>query len=120
MTRRKGVGTLIKVSLPFQGSDVKIPTVLLQSGFCKRGEKCWFLHKSGGKRETQVEEEDEFCSICFEKPSTYGLLGEYWAFNSFTSLLMIVTRRMQPCLLRCRPFLCLYSIRCSLTEFIVH
>lgn len=90
MTRRKGVGTLIKVSLFSTGSEVKIPTVL--SGFCKRGEKCWFLHKSGGKRDTQVEEEDEFCSICFEKPSTYGLLGEYWAFNSFTSFLMIVLK----------------------------
>ncbi|KAJ3501668.1 hypothetical protein NLJ89_g9235 [Agrocybe chaxingu] len=50
-------------------------------GFCKRGDACWFLHTSDSKDKRPAanllldEEEDEFCSICFEKPTTYGLLG---------------------------------------------
>ncbi|KAJ7066758.1 hypothetical protein C8F01DRAFT_982015 [Mycena amicta] len=39
-------------------------------GFCKHGAKCWFSHD----REALIEEEDDLCSICFEKPVTYGLL----------------------------------------------
>ncbi|CAA7267402.1 unnamed protein product [Cyclocybe aegerita] len=50
-------------------------------GFCKRGDACWFLHTSDSKDKRPAtnsaldEEEEEFCSICFEKPTTYGLLG---------------------------------------------
>ncbi|KAF9462972.1 hypothetical protein BDZ94DRAFT_1193837 [Collybia nuda] len=40
-------------------------------GFCKRGEKCWFVH--GVRLEDGSERED--CSICFEKPANYGLLS---------------------------------------------
>ena len=51
------------------------------SGFCKRGDACWFIHASESKSE---DDEDELCSICFEKPTTYGLLGPIFA--SFTHL----------------------------------
>ncbi|KAG5639581.1 hypothetical protein H0H81_010783 [Sphagnurus paluster] len=49
-------------------------------GYCKRGDQCWFLHvveaAPGAVAEQQSREgEEEVCSICFEKPSTYGLLG---------------------------------------------
>ncbi|KAF9525970.1 hypothetical protein CPB83DRAFT_940817 [Crepidotus variabilis] len=47
-------------------------------GFCKRGENCWFLHKTDGKDgsiNVPADDEEEFCSICFEKPSTFGLLN---------------------------------------------
>ncbi|KAF9078074.1 hypothetical protein BDP27DRAFT_1441384 [Rhodocollybia butyracea] len=42
-------------------------------GFCKHGDKCWFLHippETG----PQVDPVDETCAICLEKPSLYGLL----------------------------------------------
>ncbi|KDR65729.1 hypothetical protein GALMADRAFT_162397 [Galerina marginata CBS 339.88] len=50
-------------------------------GFCKRGDACWFVHAVDSKDDTRSparpldEDEDELCSICFEKPTTYGLLG---------------------------------------------
>ncbi|KAI0641948.1 hypothetical protein C8Q79DRAFT_264135 [Trametes meyenii] len=52
------------------------------AGFCKHGEQCWFLHTdpsqvaSGSQSSVSLsEEEDEFlCSICYDKPSTFGLL----------------------------------------------
>ncbi|KAF8957455.1 glucanotransferase domain of glycogen debranching enzyme-domain-containing protein [Flammula alnicola] len=56
-------------------------------GFCKRGDKCWFLHTDEKEKDrdkgkasvpgpsSELEEEDDLCSICFEKPTTYGLLG---------------------------------------------
>ncbi|KAF8074821.1 hypothetical protein FPV67DRAFT_1605454 [Lyophyllum atratum] len=43
-------------------------------GYCKRGAKCWFSHCDPAKPEVPVDDE-ELCSICFEKPSIYGLLG---------------------------------------------
>ncbi|KAF9268987.1 hypothetical protein L218DRAFT_852143, partial [Marasmius fiardii PR-910] len=48
-------------------------------GYCKRAEKCWFLHELPQSREVgkaldENEDIDENCSICFEKPSLYGLL----------------------------------------------
>lgn len=60
------------------------------SGFCKRGADCWFIHAraeasgfgggSGGRPtavERKVEDKDDhLCYICYEKPVTYGLLGE--------------------------------------------
>lgn len=52
----------------------------LFSGFCRRGDKCWFKHivnQSQVTPSTAPEEEDlqnDPCSICFEKPATYGLL----------------------------------------------
>ena len=44
-------------------------------GYCRRGDKCWFLH-TDAKGKGALEEEDDLCSICFEKPITYGLLSE--------------------------------------------
>ncbi|KAF9485502.1 hypothetical protein BDN70DRAFT_795621 [Pholiota conissans] len=47
-------------------------------GYCKRGDKCWFRHtesKDKGKNPATLDEEDDICSICFEKPITYGLLA---------------------------------------------
>ncbi|KAJ7281771.1 hypothetical protein C8J57DRAFT_1298515 [Mycena rebaudengoi] len=43
------------------------------AGFCKRGAQCWFSHAKGKEKEV-IEDEDDLCSICFEKPITYGLL----------------------------------------------
>ena len=61
------------------------------AGFCKRGADCWFRHVlpepvASGSVEQQVlappppaedSDEDLMCSICYEKPVTFGLLGEY-------------------------------------------
>ncbi|KAJ7245147.1 hypothetical protein B0H12DRAFT_790343 [Mycena haematopus] len=44
------------------------------NGFCKRGAKCWFAHTKGKEKEIDIDEEDDLCSICFDKPVTYGLL----------------------------------------------
>ncbi|KAF9045803.1 hypothetical protein BDZ89DRAFT_942718 [Hymenopellis radicata] len=43
-------------------------------GFCKRGDKCWFKHTAPKARTSKGEEEEELCSICFDRPVTYGLL----------------------------------------------
>jgi len=43
------------------------------AGFCKRGAQCWFSHAKGKEKEV-IAEEDDLCSICFDKPITYGLL----------------------------------------------
>ncbi|KAI0675528.1 hypothetical protein C8Q78DRAFT_964382 [Trametes maxima] len=52
------------------------------NGYCKRGDRCWFLHTdpsqvASGSQSSAAppEEEDEFlCSICYDKPSVFGLL----------------------------------------------
>lgn len=50
------------------------------AGFCKRGAECWFAHErpqSAPQQEPVADDESEdICSICYEKPTTYGLLGE--------------------------------------------
>ena len=62
------------------------------AGYCKRGADCWFRHvrpaasapstDTSSSAEvtspvaTENEEEDIICSICYEKPVTFGLLGE--------------------------------------------
>ncbi|KAJ2927818.1 hypothetical protein H1R20_g9276, partial [Candolleomyces eurysporus] len=57
------------------------------AGFCKRGEECWFRHVAddalspngkGKEREDDGgsdSESEHLCSICLEKPVTFGLLG---------------------------------------------
>ncbi|KAJ2920512.1 hypothetical protein H1R20_g16582, partial [Candolleomyces eurysporus] len=57
------------------------------NGFCKRGEECWFRHVAddalspngkGKEREDDGgsdSESEHLCSICLEKPVTFGLLG---------------------------------------------
>lgn len=63
------------------------------AGYCRRGDDCWFLHVSGddtpasGSRsskrdahdapEASADEEENLCSICMEKPVTFGLLGTF-------------------------------------------
>ncbi|KAI0352366.1 hypothetical protein OH77DRAFT_1409242 [Trametes cingulata] len=51
------------------------------AGFCRRGEKCWFVHADPSKvastskaASPPEEEEDSLCSICYDKPVTFGLL----------------------------------------------
>ncbi|KAF4570032.1 hypothetical protein EYR40_009018 [Pleurotus pulmonarius] len=58
-----------------------------QQGYCKRGDECWFRHVKAGRNAgesssvagpSSPEADDGFedlCSICFDKPTTYGLLG---------------------------------------------
>lgn len=43
-------------------------------GYCKRGDKCWFLHADGSE-EPGPPSSDAECIICYEKPVTYGLMG---------------------------------------------
>ncbi|GLB41953.1 putative zinc finger [Lyophyllum shimeji] len=48
------------------------------AGYCKHGAQCWFRHgiKDDPPKPGPPEADDEeLCSICFEKPSIYGLLG---------------------------------------------
>jgi len=47
------------------------------NGYCRRGANCWFRHVDPNrKRRPEPAEEDELlCSICLEKPLTFGLLG---------------------------------------------
>ena len=57
-----------------------VPDLLIRPGlgFCKRGAGCWFLHTTDGREPGTIDEDDEeLCSICFDKPHTYGLLGTY-------------------------------------------
>lgn len=42
------------------------------AGFCKREDTCWFLHVKSPHDDTLDE---ELCSICFERPVTFGLLS---------------------------------------------
>ncbi|KAG6854520.1 hypothetical protein C0991_005432 [Blastosporella zonata] len=44
-------------------------------GYCKRGHKCWFTHEQGVAAAEVNDDDDELCSVCFEQPSVYGLLG---------------------------------------------
>ncbi|PFH46872.1 hypothetical protein AMATHDRAFT_153580 [Amanita thiersii Skay4041] len=48
------------------------------NGYCKRGSECWFRHviepnATRGTKNPGIEEE-LFCSVCLEKPVTFGLL----------------------------------------------
>ena len=58
------------------------------AGFCKRGSDCWFVHARPEAStsapavpvDAEVQDEaDDLCCICYEKPVTYGLLGQ-WSF----------------------------------------
>ncbi|KAF7309685.1 hypothetical protein MIND_00339900 [Mycena indigotica] len=50
--------------------DLSKPCRFFALGFCKRGDKCWFSHDS----ESAAEEDNDLCSVCLEKATTYGLL----------------------------------------------
>ncbi|KAI0704286.1 hypothetical protein BC835DRAFT_1262279 [Cytidiella melzeri] len=47
------------------------------AGFCKRGADCWFLHERPDRQQSATDEgsDDDTCGICYEKPTTYGLLA---------------------------------------------
>ncbi|EJF64258.1 hypothetical protein DICSQDRAFT_53855 [Dichomitus squalens LYAD-421 SS1] len=51
------------------------------AGFCRRGDQCWFKHvdsatpgSSSREPPSDPHEEEYLCSICYDKPTTYGLL----------------------------------------------
>ncbi|KAI0714210.1 hypothetical protein C8T65DRAFT_573653 [Cerioporus squamosus] len=51
------------------------------AGWCRRGDKCWFVHAEPSKPivsspepSQDSDEEELLCSICYDKPVTYGLL----------------------------------------------
>ncbi|KIK19218.1 hypothetical protein PISMIDRAFT_108099 [Pisolithus microcarpus 441] len=43
------------------------------NGHCKRGDRCWFRHELPSTPPEQIDADT--CSICMEKPTTYGLLN---------------------------------------------
>ncbi|KAM6496926.1 hypothetical protein JOM56_007399 [Amanita muscaria] len=51
------------------------------NGYCKRGVDCWFRHvikppTTNTTNSSELEEEEDLvCSVCLEKPVTFGLLG---------------------------------------------
>ncbi|KAF9453513.1 hypothetical protein P691DRAFT_658377 [Macrolepiota fuliginosa MF-IS2] len=52
------------------------------NGFCRHGDHCWFKHTTDDAppvscdvEQRSDDQQDEPCSICFEKPVTYGLLS---------------------------------------------
>jgi hypothetical protein len=56
------------------------------AGFCRRGDACWFKHAGPGLEAGAPVPAtmsglsgaiEDACSICYEKPTTYGLLCEY-------------------------------------------
>ena len=59
------------------------------AGYCRRGDSCWFKHVKPASSQVTLEDavEDDPCSICFEKPTTYGLLGEWriWSWGQHTN-----------------------------------
>ena len=51
-------------------------------GYCRRGANCWFRHvmdPNGKKRPEPTDEDELLCSICLDKPTTFGLLGTFHA-----------------------------------------
>ncbi|KAI0731156.1 hypothetical protein C8Q76DRAFT_612209 [Earliella scabrosa] len=50
------------------------------SGWCRNGDKCWFIHVKPGDKSSSAtsqppdDDEDNLCSICYDVPVTFGLL----------------------------------------------
>jgi hypothetical protein len=59
---------------PSLASDTELLTDNLRAGYCKRGDRCWFLHVDGSE-EPSPPGSDAECIVCYEKPVTYGLMG---------------------------------------------
>ena len=80
-------------------------------GFCKRGDSCWFLHVSDQPKKAEIEE-DELCSICFEKPVTFGLLGKllFLPGNLAVTTTVYIYSWLQPCIL-CQGMIPLSDLR---------
>ena len=55
-------------------SDTGALTDELCIGYCKRGDKCWFLHVNGSEEPGPPASGAE-CIICYDEPVTYGLMG---------------------------------------------
>ncbi|CAG8538208.1 893_t:CDS:2 [Paraglomus occultum] len=55
-----------------------IPCRFYQQGYCRFGSECWFLHevpdKLGNKAAITDKDDAPTCSICYEVPTTFGLL----------------------------------------------
>ncbi|KAI6044285.1 hypothetical protein EDC04DRAFT_423974 [Pisolithus marmoratus] len=45
-------------------------------GHCTRGDRCWFRHELPNAPPEQAQFDAENCSICMEKPITYGLMTD--------------------------------------------
>ncbi|KAH8104134.1 hypothetical protein BXZ70DRAFT_968741 [Cristinia sonorae] len=90
------------------------------AGYCKRGADCWFAHvvppaasatsQSGCnlKAPAEMDDEENMCSICLEKPVTYGLLPACshiyciqcirdWRDRNGKSIEMVVTGNTKKC-----------------------
>ncbi|KAG9284281.1 hypothetical protein G9A89_002091 [Geosiphon pyriformis] len=63
-------------------SENKAPCKFFQRGYCRYDKKCWFLHETPVQKEAnfskekakEAENSENACSICFDIPTTYGLL----------------------------------------------
>lgn len=75
------------VSTPLHGRST-IPCKFFAQGYCLRGQNCAFKHdissvggassSSEGVEENEGEEKEEvICAICFDAPSTFGLLSTF-------------------------------------------
>ena len=75
-TRRADTIELVRLSLIafWPVSDTGTLTDAMRAGYCKRGDKCWFLHVDGSE-EPSPPGSDAECIICYDKPVTYGLMG---------------------------------------------
>ncbi|KAI6149793.1 hypothetical protein BKA82DRAFT_23588 [Pisolithus tinctorius] len=79
-------------------------------GHCTRGDRCWFRHELPKAPPEQVQPDAETCSICMEKPTTYGLLMDcshvfclQWRDKSGKSPDMVSTGAIKCCPLCRRP-----------------
>ena len=55
-------------------SDAGSLTDTVHAGYCKRGDRCWFLHVDGSEGPS-LPGSDAECIICYDRPVTYGLMG---------------------------------------------
>ena len=75
-TRRADTTGLVRLSpiafSPLSGTGAL--TDVTDVGYCKRGDRCWFLHIDGSE-EPSIPNPDSECIICYDRPVTYGLMG---------------------------------------------
>jgi E3 ubiquitin-protein ligase makorin len=57
-------------------SDTGALTDAMLAGYCKRGDRCWFLHVDGSEGPS-LPGSDAECIICYDRPVTYGLMGAF-------------------------------------------
>ena len=56
-------------------SNAEALTDAIYVGYCKHGDKCWFLHADGSEERSPPSPDAAECIICYDKPVTYGLMG---------------------------------------------